>query len=731
MQRLSFFCITAVLLVVLCGAGTLSPSPAWADSIRLWTDLEYLVTDTTVKTKATGEKSDLKRTAFSQIYNLDLQKELLPALTLGVGGGYVDNSSTSKVDGNKTDRWDTALRPYIELQLDTPILSGVSGYRKNTLKSSNINTRASKRHTEEFNNNLRWRPVELPEVDLNFTHSKNYNKPTKLEEKIDRETDFYHLNSRYEYQNYKFKYIHTTTDSRNKVTGFDTLSHLDNGTVRYYNSFHQGKVTLNGSARIKYDQTKFSGSGDRLVPTTTNGNPFYNLDDPPPAISNNVGDFIYNQPLSNINLLQNGAPQLSFGLDFATADEVDTIYVELLPSDPNDPTNSQASPTEISTIANLYSWRVYSSDDQLTWALRSLTSVIYDEFENHFEISFADTKTPFVKIVVTPLPETILPGKEIRLSRLSSFRTLPPDTSKFTSTDWTTDIHLNWEMSDKTSTGYDFLYRQKTNTPFDDKRSLLSTGARLNHNFNRIFSGFMHGQRNEVRERNGPTRIGYTYSAALEGDYLETFNQNLIYSLTYSDDDDLGTNTTQSLLLRNNLDLYEGWSMTLDGGFSWLDPAERDSSNNTFVRIGSNIIPNRWMNFSLFYDSRWERSGGVQKRHEQSAQFVANWVPLTSLSMTADILISDNRGEINNTTTRQQYFISWSPLRDGSLNFTVAYGLSYDTESEDTSVLSPSLRWQINKNTSLTCDYSVGKREGDLEKGDFETLRLMLRMFYL
>lgn len=686
------------------------------------------MTDQRVTTKATGETTNTKSEDFKQLYSLDMTKELMPNLTLGGGFGFTQLNAEIKNDGEKETTKNTSQRPYVQLLLDSSNLDSVSSYGKNTIERGNFSSESSKRYTEEYIQTFNWKPVQLPESDFTYIRNLAYNEPTSQELKLDRQSDLYQLETRYDYKNYSFNYIHSRSDINDNVTGFENRLTGDHGFVSYSNSFYDGKVTFNGRVRAKRDEVKFWGEGERLVPTTAAGGTFYNTDDPPPATSNNPGDFVYNQPLSNINLLQDGGGQLSFGLDFLGEVQVDTIYVELLPYDLNDPTNRQASPSEIADLQSLYSWSVYISDDQLTWFPQPMRPVIYDEIENRFEISFNSTQTPYMKIAVTPLPTFYLPGKEIRLAQLRPFRTLPSDTSEFTTTDVTTTFNINWAMSPKTTSGYDFIYRQEETDPFDEKRTLLSNGARLNHIFNEVFVGNLSLSRATVTERGQGDETGHLFSSSLMANYLPTFNQVLTYSFTHRDDEDEGSGTTNSLLLRNNLDLYTGWSLTLDGAYTMQEPAKGENSDSLFFRVGSNVTPNRWMNFSLFYDKRWTNIDGQAEIREESGEAIISWVPLASLSLYADFFVKKRQSD--DTVTRQKYSVSWAPFRDGTLRFSIAYSIDNNSVSSDTTTLTPTIFWRPNKKTQLSLNYSIGKREDDFERVDFKTALLTLRAFY-
>ena len=219
-------------------------------------------------------------------------------------------------------------------------------------------------------------------------------------------------------------------------------------------------------------------------------------------------------------------------------------------------------------------------------------------------------------------------------------------------------------------------------------------------------------------------------SSSLAANYLETFSQTLTYSFAHQDDEDEGIGTTNALSLRNNLAMYDGWGMTLDTGHTWQSPADGESSDRTFIRIDNSIIPNRWMNFTLFYEINWTNTDGREQQQEETGRLIASWVPLASLSLNADVLINDKSGEDDSSSTVQNYFVNWSPFRDGTLQLSLSYSILDDSEGDDTWAFSPRASWQVNKKTMLTCDYSVGERDGERERNEFDTARITLRFFY-
>lgn len=709
-MRRPFLHIAFVL--ALCAGVSWAPREGQADSLRLMTDLQYDLGETRTTDKATKLKEDVERREFSQIYNLEILKEILPTLSLSAGGLFDQERLWTETDTDVTvdsRSKETAIRPYLELAFRTPLLRLTTGYRKSEVKQSRTGMITEQFFTEEYSARLNWEPVDLPEVDFDFTRNSLYDEPLTSEV----QTDTWQFRSRYRYRDYQFNYDHTTSDMDNLTTDFNTLTNSDNASVRFSRQYAQGRVSLNSGLRGRRQQVNFSGTGVRLIDAASPGTPFGTLPDDSPETSDPDAGF----NLGGVDLLLDLtaiARTFSFGLDFDLPTTVDTLLVEFDDLNGHD--------------IGEFPWRVLVRDnDTDLWRELPLTQRRTNLPENRFELSFPQTRTRFIKVVTRQI---LVDGEDLVIRRLTAQRTLPEDAAEFVTTDWTADTTVSWKMSERTTTGYDLLYREERSKPFDDWRSVLNTGVRLRHQFNDVFTGNVQGQRSEIRENDGGGSLGYTASASLAAKFLDTFDQSLTYSYSRQNDNESGTSISNSVFLRSNLDLYEGLSLFLDNGQSWQSPAEGAASQSTFVRLGSNIIPNRWMNFTLTYGVIWDDEENEPRSRDQNGRLVATWSPFQSLSLSADLSFTDDDGRVKDSTTEQQYFVNWSPFRNGTLQFSLAYGESKTSEMESVQVLSPTLRWQINRVTMLTLDYSRGNREDETEIIDFESVGLGLRFFF-
>ena len=170
--------------------------------------------------------------------------------------------------------------------------------------------------------------------------------------------------------------------------------------------------------------------------------------------------------------------------------------------------------------------------------------------------------------------------------------------------------------------------------------------------------------------------------------------------------------------------------MYLDNGYSWQTPASGRETSTTFAQISTNIVPNRWLNMTLSYGTSWRRQPDRAVVRDQNGRIVVTWVPTSSLSLSANISYNDEGLTDEGSDVQQRYSVNWSPFRDGTLRFSMAYSQTENNDDETFWTLSPALRWQINRKTLLTLEYAKGEREDPEELAEFENISLGLRFFY-
>jgi hypothetical protein len=719
-RKIQFAAVVA--LVIASGPASVM---AQGGRINLRADLEYQFSDIERKDNDTGEKTDSEFSRFRQKYDVDLQKELFPFLEFRAGGifDFIDvSNSTDQTDPQfpeKTSSHERTRWLFAELNLDNPLYTAGTAYRRRHFEFDPRFFEKIEISREEFAGLFRWRPVGLPMIDLDVESTRIWDE----DDTVDRNVDRVVLKTRYNYQDISTDYTYTRHDSDEKIEGTGVLTQIHNAGVQYASDFFDDRLQLNSAARFNYQSQDPQGDQEIERPTSPAGLRFFYTDDDDPDSLTPVSP---GNPLTTINIGRNGPfNPVSVGLAFGFPTEVNRVHVLPL-VDPDDPL--LASPAEIASVANDYVWTVFWSDDQLNWTELTVLRATYTAIDNRFEITFDRVDgARFIKIVTDPQPNA--PG-EIRTSSIRAFTTLfvTPGT-ELEDLDTTLNLGLRWIVSDKTQASYETLFRYRDSKPFDITRKTFTNSISLQHIFNPIFFANARVLRTDGTETHRKDVTHHSYSASLEADYFETLHQSLVYSGVH-DKGQLGTSYTNSIFLRTNADLYEGWSSNLDLGFSTKIPIEGGNINISTIRVSTDVDPNPRMNFLADYRFAWNTQSGEPSWIDHNARFQGFWVPLRTLSFFAAVRLRYREREREGLEVAQDYSVNWSPFPDGLLRFSVGYNRTVDTNSNTTSALSPQIDWQITRTSLLTLRFNLGTVETDQDERDVKNFRLTFRTFY-
>ena len=216
------------------------------------------------------------------------------------------------------------------------------------------------------------------------------------------------------------------------------------------------------------------------------------------------------------------------------------------------------------------------------------------------------------------------------------------------------------------------------------------------------------------------------------GRYLETLSQSLTYSGGQSKEPE-GDSSFNSIILRTNAELYRGWDVSFDQGYSWQSPIEGGDTSSFFIRIQNSITPHPRFNLIADYSMRWNQQEKDRESTSNTAgrsttgRFRALWTPTDNLNFLSEVRI---RNTDEDSYTYWQYSANWLPFRDGTLQFNLNYAEEGDTEDDMTRTFSPSLVWNITRNGTLTLLYTKGKQvEGD-ETTNYQSYQINFRIYY-
>ena len=369
-------------------------------------------------------------------------------------------------------------------------------------------------------------------------------------------------------------------------------------------------------------------------------------------------------------------------------------------------------------VSGAFAWTVYTSPDNnanSTWtAVDTIAPAEFGAFDNRFEISFAAVNTRFIKVVTSALSPTNIGAGDfpnIFVTEMQAFVTVSgvDVDNKQTTVDHNYNLNLRGKLTARTTAGYTLLYNYQKSDPGTEKRTRLTNGLNLNHVFNDVFSANANGQRADTTER-GEDAIDYTYGAALRANWLKTFNQTFTYSGIYLDEEQ-GTAYQNSLFLRNNAQLYRGWSAQLDGGYTWEETLDGAQLTGWNILSGTNFVPNEKINLNLNYTYRRTAQSGADFGPTSETQWdiQAFYNPFRNLSLFGKVSFVNRE---NSNDTFQNYSINWSPFPDGDLQFFFLYSetLRSQTDSRDT-VVGPGLKWAIGRHIFLDMTYNYSRNE--------------------
>ena len=697
----------------------------WADDLIFRGVFKYTGSDTTTTNKSTGESVSTEFSALSQQYNFDFNKAFFPNLTLLGGARYELNDTTTTTGTVETETEQTLLRPYAELKLVTPLYRAGIGYNSTRADNSIVGLAETTDTRDEWNGLLGWEPVGLPRFDLRYSHRHIYNDPKT----IDFTDQLLSFDAIYDgVKGLEVDYYYTRLEDQNALTNLGTTTQNHRFKIDYARQFLDNRLSMNTYYTLNYRSYEFPGTDflEVPVPPTVGLSGLSNTPENGPALAvNNAlidGNFTASSGI-DIGLNGDETTFTEMGLDFGFPVNVDKILLWV---------DRRLS----ASVADSFSWDIYTSPDNTdtsTWTLfTTVSSAAFGATENRFEITFPVLTSRFVKVVTRALNPSVSDSANfpnIFVTELEAFRTVEVSGQDETdSTDQNFNLQLKGRLSNKTSLGYNMFYRLREQDIVTAKRTELYNDIYLNHTFNRIFS-FNANLSNSDAEQGGVDTNTLIFGSSIRANYLENFQQTLTYSSTNEQADGLSSDR-RSLLLRNNADLYAGWSMFLDMGILWDTPLEGSERTTTTLRTGTNLVPhdNFTLNLTYLY-SKVERTGELQGDSNRSElDLQAFFVPFRTLTLSGRLSVLESNKQTN---TLQFYNLNWSPFPDGTLQFFFSYSetLRPEVDAKDR-VFTPSLKWTLGRHLFLELFYNIIKSESAVSTSNTNGFNGNLRLIF-
>jgi hypothetical protein len=690
-------------------------------------DLNYDVITSEV-TDATGRKVKTVTDSFNRRLGLDINTNIFPNVRLRTGGIFEQTTSNIDGDGTDTKTTTTNSRPYIDFIFTSPVYTVDLGYLRQEEKVKTSGSPTLTLVNEQYNAFYSWKPEGLPIFDGQVSRIDTYSRDRSL---LDIQEDLMRLNSRYVYKGLDLYYQGTYDRTKDKVNDLETKTLIHNGRVSYTNRFFDNRVSLQTTYNIARQEVETTAGGSGAVGfqvfpfaglsvitnTPSNGA----LDPNPALIDGNTA------ASAGINL---GLPPVggdtrprNVGLDLLNATDVNRLMVWVdidLPS----------------TIANSFSWQIWTSSDNLNWTLRSTVSPApFGPFDHRFEVNFPTVNARYIKVVTSPLSATV-PGSlgypNIFITELQAFINRPAQdvTGKTTQTAQIFNLGSKTSLLNDPSLFYEFYTDYNRVDPDGLERYVISNGFSASHRFSRIFSGTARFAREDGEDRDEKTEA-YVYYAALTADPLKTLHNNLVFSGL---NQKIGgrPNNSNGVILYNTAQLYKGIDLNLNGGVTLAEDEEGQKTRTFLLNPVVNVIPHRALNLNFFYVGRkTTRSGNVtgdSSETTDSYDLNVTYQPLRTVYLSSlwQVVIQDGERE-----TLQNYGINWSPFQDGALQFNFSYNElinSSDNGKERTIV--PSLRWNITKRSYLDVSYQITRDKSDSGKTDITVFSTSLHLYF-
>ncbi len=670
--------------------------------------LEYDYTRSGTETSsAGGPPVRTDSDSFTQLYKLALDRKFFPNLNLNASGIFQKRDTSFETEGVKGDTTTTTLRPYVNLNLRTPLYYAETAYSRNEERVKNSSSSPTDTVRESLFSTLYWRPDRFPDLKLQYSREHLYDKDHLTTDTV---TDLFQATSNYRPMEPLSLYYHglyRITDLR--LSDTTTKDTVHNGRVNYANNWWRRRIALGVDYNItnQLAETATSGAGEVGLSVFPFSGMSINSDTPeniallsnPSLVDSNV------TAAAGINLglpPPGGDARLrNMGLDFLVATEINTLYVLL--------------DRDAEQVANAFSWRIYTSEDNQNWIFRQIVSpATYSPTFNRFEIRFANVNARYVKVAAAPLSPTVPFASfypNILVTELQSELRKPASevAGKLTSTFQNGSLDFRVRLVESMNLTYEFTYIF-TKRDSGDLVYTVSNGLSAFRQFNPVFSG-----RGRVSFENGEdpsgSREAWIYSASLTAVPLPV----LFHSLTFSGKDETIAgkgSTSSSFLLYNSARLYEGIDANLGGGIGFQEDDTGRKSRTTQWNGGATLVPNRKVTFSLTSNGTSSVTSGGGEETSNSTR--AAEADLSIAPVPAVYLFGSYRIEKSTTFPRRNtlnYSINWSPFPDGTLHLTFYYTETIRTDDSKERSIIPSLRWYVTPRAYLNLSYQSIKSE--------------------
>lgn len=708
-------CAVPAVAAALWAWGAGAAAAQGADAINGYVELTRTNVSTTTQ-GPTGPAVDETSDTFLYRWNLAITKRLWPNLSLRFGGLFEKGVTDLDVVGQPSRRAsETKQRPYIGLTLRTPLFLVDLSYDRSEDKQEQTTFPTLTMIRDQKFLTLGWRPVDWPRVTFQLFRTDSYDENRVVQ---DLTEDLAQLTSEYRpVQSLRLYYRGSLDDQNDRLNRNEVKTAIQSARVTYSDWFWRRRISVNSDYSITYRsaETTTSGQGEVVTPLI----PFAGLSvisDTPemiqllPNVALIDGDLTANAGI-DLGLPPAGgdARPRNIGLDFGADAEVNTLYVWV--------------DRELrAEIVNFFSWRVYTSGDNLHWSLReTITPAPFGPFATRFEVRFANVTARYLKVVASPLtaswpfasdfPNIFVTEVQPALRRPAA---TAAGTFRTTSQVYTLDTRTR--LLDRPGLYYELNYFYNKSGEARS-RWTLSNGLSLQQVFNNVYSLAARVARENGREAEG-LRTADVYSASLSAAPLAALRHNLVFS---GKDEEIGDRRDEqnSVLLNTIAQFYRGVDVTAGVGKSHQWDSAAGNLDTTIINGGATLIPHPALTINLVFQDQTDHftAPGAANRDvlNRSFEVSAGYRPLPTLYLFASRRL-DRRTEQQDRTLHS-YAGSWTPFPYGNLHINVSYTETYESVTNALERnFSPVLRWNLGARSYLDLAYQKLTTESIAQK---------------
>lgn len=699
-------------IVLLAGAGTFffcaAREAALAEELTGYMDLTYFHTQGDSRSSL-GQETTTESNGFRQQYGLTLNKALYPKLHLLASGIFERTRVTMSQNDTGTTAISTLSQPLIDLTLRDPFFTVGGTWSRQETRTENVGVTTATLFNETYSGIFSWRPDALPTIDLRWRDANVYDRTRSTRDQNDEMLSF--ITTYVPVRNLRLRYASIRDDVQDKVQDTETRTTSDSSRVNYDAGFFSNRVVVSANYQNNRQHTELvkSSTGVQQIPQFAFTG-LVAIDDTPTlgALDPNLqlvdGDTTASAGIT-IGLPVTVPGARNMGLDFGTPVKVDTLSLWVTWNNTSLPGN----------IAGIFSWSVYTSSDNMNWTFQTMVfPAVFDPVENRFDIAVPGLTTRYLKVVVNPLTPADVAGKppfstatdqQIYVTELKGSAIVTRGGEVVTSTQ-IVDGSLRARLAEAPLLFYDFAYYSSLSGGLSSaRRSTITNGLSLSHQFNAVFSGSSRLLREDNSAPEGDT-VSYGFNATVSAVPLRTLSHTLTYNLA----DIQGPQETtrrSSWYLTSIATLYRGFDVNLSGGLSAQTGSTGAKRDSTTIMLGASIAPRANLNINPSYSAiSTEQSVGGRPTTTSATRtedLSISYAPLPTVYLSGSwskLTQAGRRDRIEN------YGITWSPFPGGALQLSVSYTENWrSTDDNLTRLLSETARWNITSRAFLMLSY--------------------------